>query len=251
LRVANNKLYALDFDGVLCDSAVETSLTGWKAALYFWPKMPAEISDKLIAEFKCVRPVLETGYEAILILRLLFEGVTAAALLADFSHRIAGIINRDQLDTDKLKQHFGETRDRWINDNLEQWVEMNPLFDGIVEKLAKIPTRNCYIITTKQERFVSQILNANGITLPGKQIFGLDRQLSKQQVLRDLLNEHPNHTVLFVEDRLPTLINVMNDKQLASVSLIFADWGYNTAQDKQQATELKLNRIDLADFSAL
>ena len=249
--MSNNKLYALDFDGVLCDSAVETSLTGWKAALYFWPKMPADISDKLITEFKCVRPVLETGYEAILILRLLFEGVTTAALLAEFSHRMACIINRDQLDTDKLKQHFGETRDRWINDNLEQWVEMNPLFDGIVEKLAKIPTQNCYIITTKQERFVSQILNANGITLPGKQIFGLDRQLSKQQVLRDLLNQHPNHTLLFVEDRLPTLVNVIKNGELKPIQLFFADWGYNTRQDKQNVKKLDIASLNLAEFSLL
>lgn len=249
--MSSNTLYALDFDGVICDSAVETSLTGWKAAHHFWPKMPAEIPDKLISEFKRVRPVLETGYEAILILRLLFEGVTTDALLADFPHRIAGIINRDQLDTNKLKQHFGETRDRWIDDNLEQWIEMNPLFKGVADKLTIIPTSDCYIITTKQERFVSQILNANGIALPSEQIFGLDRQLSKQQVLRDLLNQYPNHTVLFVEDRLPTLINVMKDEQLASIKLIFANWGYNTTQDKQKAVELKLKQIDLNGFSTL
>lgn len=245
------KLYALDFDGVLCDSAVETSITGWKAALHFWPKMPTEIPDLLIAQFKCVRPVLETGYEAILILRLLFEGVTTDALLADFSHRITGIIRRDQLDPDKLKQRFGETRDHWIKNNLGQWIAMNPLFQGVVDKLTNIPSRQCYIVTTKQERFVSEILKANNITVPPEQIFGLDRQMSKQRVLRDLLSQHPEHTILFVEDRLPTLINVMNDEQLSTIKLIFADWGYNTLEDKQHATELNLTRIDLKDFSTL
>tara|TARA_R110002111_G_scaffold226198_2_gene287964 strand:+ start:397 stop:1146 length:750 start_codon:yes stop_codon:yes gene_type:complete len=249
--MANSILYALDFDGVLCDSAVETSLTGWKAAHYFWPKMPADIPDTLITQFKDVRPVLETGYEAILILRLLFEGVTTTALLTDFPHQLAGIIRRDQLDTNKLKQRFGETRDQWIKDNLTQWIKMNPLFKGVINKLTTIPSSNCYIVTTKQERFVSAILEANGITVPSEQIFGLDRQMSKQRVLRDLLNQHPSHTILFVEDRLPTLINVMNDDQLKSIKLIFANWGYNTAEDKQQATELKLTRLDLGDFSAL
>ncbi len=245
------KLYALDFDGVLCDSALETSITGWKAAHYFWPKMPTEIPDPLITAFKQVRPVLETGYEAILILRLLFEGVTTDALLADFPHRIAGIIRRDQLDTDRLKLRFGEARDHWIKDNLTQWIAMNPLFKGIVDKLAEIPNQDCYIVTTKQERFVSEILKANDILIPPEQIFGLDRQMSKQRVLRDLVNQHPEHTIIFVEDRLPTLIKIMKDDQLSTVKLIFADWGYNTLQDKQQATELNFTRIELKDFAQL
>ena len=31
-KMNNSIIYALDFDGVICDSAVETAITGWKAA---------------------------------------------------------------------------------------------------------------------------------------------------------------------------------------------------------------------------
>ena len=35
-----SKLYALDFDGVICDSAVETAVTGWRVAQTLWDDMP-------------------------------------------------------------------------------------------------------------------------------------------------------------------------------------------------------------------
>ena len=245
------KIYALDFDGVICDSAIETSITGWKAACLLWPKMPAEISIDIIDRFKLVRPALETGFEAILIVRLLFEGVSVESLLTDFSHKMDSIIRRDQLDPAQLKQLFGDIRDNWIQEDLDHWISMNPFFEGVSETLQSIEPDKCYIITTKQERFVHQILNANNISLSPEYVFGLDRNLSKQQVLVDIQDKYPENEIIFVEDRLPTLINVMNDEQLSSVRLIFADWGYNTEQDKQQASDLALNRIDLDTFAAL
>jgi phosphoglycolate phosphatase-like HAD superfamily hydrolase len=245
-------LYALDFDGVICDSALETSITAWKAAReYLWPKMPEDISEELIAQFKLVRPALETGYEAILIVRLLFEGLSPETLLNEYPHRIESIIRRDQLDIDKLKHRFGNTRDQWIEKDLENWLTMNPLFPGIQQKLASIISFDCFIITTKQERFVDQILSANDISIPKEHIYGLDRQLSKQQVLRQLQNEHPDRAIIFVEDRLPTLINVMDDHDLKKVQLLLADWGYNTEHDKESIKTLNIPSINLIEFQSL
>ncbi|MDH5358734.1 MAG: HAD family hydrolase [Gammaproteobacteria bacterium] len=244
-------LYALDFDGVLCDSAVETSITGWKVASQLWSDMPTDTPSHIIELFRQVRPAMETGYEAILIMRLLFEKVSVSTLLNNFTDSIIAIIDREQLAIPDLKKLFGTTRDQWIDQNLHEWIAMNPLFDGIATKLKHLDQDWCYIITTKQERFVSQILNANNLSLPAEQIFGLDRKLSKQQILVNLLANHPEHKILFVEDRLPTLVNVLEDSRLEDIELFFADWGYNTPQDRQTATELAITTINLADFSIL
>jgi phosphoglycolate phosphatase-like HAD superfamily hydrolase len=247
--MSNPTLYALDFDGVLCDSAIETCITGWKAAReYLWPKMPEKMPADLIEQFKFVRPALETGYEAILIVRLLFEGVTPEALLNEFPHRMEALIRRDQLDIDKLKHRFGKKRDQWIQSDTADWLKMNPLFAGVQAKLAAINNAHCFIITTKQERFVEKILSANHIAMPPAQIFGLDRQLSKQQVLRQLQDDHPDHAIIFIEDRLPTLIKIRGDQDLKTVQLLLADWGYNTKQDKHNAAEIAIKTLSLDDF---
>lgn len=247
-----NRLYALDFDGVICDSAVETGMTGWKVACSLWSDMPADMPESVSEGFRQVRPIMETGYEAILIVRMLFEGSTTERLLTNFSKSIAQLLRRDQLNIDDLKQLFGQTRDQWIKENINEWIQMNPLFDGIADKLKQIDTSQCYIITTKQERFVHQIFQANAISVPESQVYGLDRNLSKQQILADLVRTHPQQRILFVEDRLPTLINVINDSRLKDIELYFATWGYNTIQDKELAmNSTKITSISLSDMLSL
>jgi len=245
-------LYTLDFDGVICDSAVETGITGWKVASQIWQEMPADTPADMIDLFRQVRPVMETGYEAILIMRLLFEGISPQTLLSRFTSVIQSIIKREQLSTDQLKQLFGETRDHWITNDIDDWIAMNPLFDGVDEKLRRINPEQCVIITTKQERFVNHILNANAISLSPKRIFGLDRKMNKPDILNNMLNDYPEHTILFVEDRLPTLINVIADERLKEVTSLFASWGYNTQQDKQNAiNNSAITTIDLTAFGDL
>jgi len=246
------RLYALDFDGVLCDSAIETGVTGWKVARQIWRDMPEHVPDDMIALFRDVRPVMETGYEAILIMRLLFEGVEADILLNNFAAMIEKTIAKYKLQISNLKQQFGDTRDNWIASSMAQWIDMNPLFKGVAEKLRSLNVNDCMIITTKQERFVSQILAANDVDFPADQIFGLDRKMSKQDVLYQLLEKDTEQVILFVEDRLPTLHAVLADTRLKQVSCLFAGWGYNTQQDKADANNIaKIKTLKLHDFIAL
>jgi phosphoglycolate phosphatase-like HAD superfamily hydrolase len=248
--MTENSIYALDFDGVICDSAIETGITGWKAATHIWDDMSGQLpAQPLLDAFRRVRPALETGYEAILIMRLLFQAVSDASLLEHYSEQMQSVINNENLDVDVLKALFGETRDLWIENNLQEWITMNPLFPGVAEKLQQL-NRDCSwsIITTKQERFVKQILQANQIDLSDQHIYGLDRNLSKPVVLTQLLNKYPDQTICFIEDRLPTLKNVMQHKELASIQLFLADWGYNTAEDRSAVNDSSISLIGIEQF---
>jgi len=242
-------IHALDFDGVICDSAVETGITGWKAAKQLWDDLATPLpSQQLIEQFRQVRPVLETGYEAILLVRLLHDGETVGTILNNFSELQKKVINDNKLNPTSLKKIFGATRDYWINDDPNEWIEMNPLFPSVTEKLQTLEKQDWYIITTKQEHFVKQILTANQIQLADERIFGLDRKLNKEAVLTDLVKRHTPASIYFVEDRLPTLFNVLNNKELESVKLFFALWGYNTAQDKSDAKQPAIESITLESF---
>jgi len=244
-------VYALDFDGVICDSAVETAMTGWKAAGELWNDMPKDVPQRLIDRFRAVRPLIETGFEAILAMRLLFLGDTVADIYSDYAAKSQRLLEERQVGTDALKKLFGATRDHWIAADLDEWIEMNPLFAGIAEKLQQLGQKNAwYVVTTKQERFVKQILNANRIALADEKIFGLDRNLSKPEVLKGLLRSHPHQTLYFAEDRLPTLLNVRKHPELDSVKLIFALWGYNTPEDKTLAVAEPFMLQALEDFLA-
>lgn len=244
-------IYALDFDGVICDSAIETSITGWKVAQQIWEDMPADSAPKpLINAFRQIRPYLETGYEAILIMRLLYLGLSAEEFIADYDKHIKALIHTDNLEINQLKQLFGETRDQWISHDAKEWIRMNPLFTGIAEKLKSLGNRTWYIITTKQERFVEAILHANQISIDKTRIFGMDRQMSKQQTLLLLQQQHPNQAIIFIEDRLPTLKGIAKNASLQVMTLQLVDWGYNTASDRQSITDTPIQLIGLTDFIA-
>jgi phosphoglycolate phosphatase-like HAD superfamily hydrolase len=248
----NSIIYALDFDGVICDSAVETAITGWKAATRIWGDMPKVVPQVMIDRFRVIRPIIETGYEAILAMRLLHLGESVEDIYSDYASKIQALLEGSQITVTDLKTLFGETRDVWIANDLADWIDMNPLFDGVAAKLQKLGERQrWYVVTTKQERFVKQILKANAINLADGQIFGLDRNMSKNEVLTGLLKNHPNETIVFVEDRLPTLLNVLKNNGLASVKLIFALWGYNTAEDKALAARQDFTLQQLGDFLEL
>jgi phosphoglycolate phosphatase-like HAD superfamily hydrolase len=249
----NPNIYALDFDGVICDSAMETAITGWKAAGSIWSDMPKAIPPQAMTDqFRLVRPIIETGYEAVLAMRLLYLDETVEAIYSNYGDKIQALLQDAQVTVDDLKKLFGDTRDVWIANDLADWVNMNPLFEGVAAKLQALEQQHhWYVVTTKQERFVKQILKANEIELADERIFGLDCNMSKVEVLMGLLKTHPNKTIYFVEDRLPTLLNVLKNDGLANVKLIFALWGYNTAEDKALAAEQAFTLQQLEDFLAL
>ncbi len=244
--------YALDFDGVICDSAVETGLTGWKVARQLWTDMPEQLPPALLDDFRKVRPVMETGYEAALMMRCLYEGITPDKLLHHFDSLIRHLVRRDEINLERLKQRFGQTRDDWIAHNEAEWLARNPLFEGVPETLRQWDESQIYIITTKQERFVKKILRAHNVPFNHDHIFGLDRGLGKDQILTELRQRHSADPLLFVEDRLPTLLNIMAVPQLSTVTLYLADWGYNTEKDREIAQHTdRISILDLRQLSQL
>ena len=242
----NQPIYALDFDGVICDSAIETAVTGWKAAQKIWQDMPeSHPSQSLINDFRQIRPFLETGYEAILIMRLLYLEITVASLCQHYQQQLATLIQTKKLKIDQLKQLFGRTRDEWIKQSPQQWLEMNPLFVGIREQLETLGNNTWYIITTKQKRFVKQILQANQISIDDACIYAMEAQMSKQETLSKLLKHHPDQSIIFIEDRLPTLLQMKNNTQLKTIKRQLANWGYNTENDKEKAQQHAIDIISL------
>lgn len=245
----NTPIYVLDFDGVICDSAIELAISGWKVAQTYWPEMQqTAINDDFINAFRHVRPHLETGYEAILIMRLLYNKVTPNTLCAHYEHHITTLIAENKFDTTRLKADFGTMRDQWIANDEADWLDKNPLFTGIAEKLRALTVEQWYIITTKQERFVQRILAGSHIELAAERIYGMDRQMSKQQVLTELYTKHPTESLVFVEDRLPTLQGIIKNPALEHLTLQLVDWGYNTQQDRESIVGTKIQLVTLMTF---
>lgn len=233
---------ALDFDGVLCDSVDETGTTGWKAGAAIWEDMqPDRPPAELLAAFRRARPAIETGHQAILMMRLLLDGLAPELLLLDFARRESAVLARTGGDVAALKSLFGQTRDRWLAEAPDEWLALSPLYPGVADWLRTwAPSAQGYVVTTKEQRFVERLLSANGVSFPPERIFGLDSGRPKEATLAHLLERYPSETVCFVEDRLATLIRCRGHYELARVAMRLAGWGYNTVSEQHRAEQLSI-----------
>lgn len=200
---------------------------------------------------RAVRPVVETGYENIVQIRCLLEGINVEDMLENWSTMLPEYMQKWQLDRGYLVDLFGSTRDEWMAADLDDWLAPNRIYTGVPEimnSLINTPENEVYIVTTKQARFTETILKRMaGIDFPMERIFSQTVSgRPKSEVLLDLQNKHPQAGYHFVEDKMSTLEKVGKVPELGSWNLYLVDWGYNTA--KERAVAAGNNRIRVVDL---
>ena len=138
---------------------------------------------------------------------------------------------------------------------MDEWLDLHRFYPGVIDRLHKIinSETKLYIVTTKEGRFVKQLLAKQGLELPVEQIIGKESKRPKYETLRILRDKHQNAAetlqITFVEDRLKALQQVAQQSDLEFVKLFLADWGYNLASDRQIAVQDKrINLLSLKDF---
>lgn len=134
---SKSELWALDFDGVVCDSCGESALSAWKvsevilsdqflpqprflssmprangrfslqAASLVWPDVFSSEAvvqkEELVEKMRAVRPVVETGYENIVQIRCLLEGVEVDDMLNNWSKMLPEYMEKWNLDRAEVK----------------------------------------------------------------------------------------------------------------------------------------------------
>ena len=253
-EVATGLVLALDFDGVICDSARETGISGWKAAHALWPDdFPEPLpTEEQINAFRKVRPYLETGFHSILLTRMLRDGVPFKEFQNDIQGHFKRIIEQYGLDKQLLISLFGSIRDAWIQEDMEGWLGNNGIYPGVADALNSVLQTGCkvLILTTKQERFVNAQLQHFGVNFPIENIWGLERKRKKEELLAAQLKAKPT-AIHFVEDRLETLLRVESDPALENVKLHYADWGYGTEEHLAVAkSDPHIEVLSLDQFNA-
>lgn len=247
-------LLALDFDGVLCDGLIEYFQTAWKAYCQIWSPADTHPPAGLAEQFYRLRPVVETGWEMPVVLRSLLLGQPEEKILAQWNILAQQQIQADGLTPAQLSAAVDGIRDAWIEADLNNWLAQHRFYPGVIDRLQQIlhsPT-DVFIVTTKEGRFVRQLLQQQGIALDESQIFGKEVQRPKAQTLRSLLqrSNHDAVTLWFIEDRLKTLQAIETQADLQAVRLFLADWGYNTPGDRNDAkADPNIRLLSLQEFA--
>ncbi len=248
-------ILALDFDGVICDGLIEYFQTAWKAYCQIWPS-DANPPDGLAERFYRLRPVVETGWEMPVVLRSLLTGVPDDEILRNWQAIAQEQIATDAVTPAALSNAVDGVRDQWITQNLADWLTRQHFYPGVVDALQSWLANksiSVVIITTKEGRFVKELLHQQDVIVPDDHIFGKEVNRPKHETLRQLLAtrevgcESPN--IWLVEDRLKTLQGIKQHADLQAVRLYLANWGYNTEGDRTLAeNDDRIQLLSLTQF---
>lgn len=247
-------IFASDFDGVICDGLIEYFASTEKAYKQIWSEKKLIINDDLTNNFCRLRPVIETGWEMPVLLRALVLGYNSEEILTKWYFIRDKIVEREQIDKKFCVKALDGVRDNWIKSDLSSWLSLHRFYPGILEKLKQIINSEVqfYIVTTKEGRFVKQLLQQQGIELHETQIIGKECKRPKYETLRIIRDNaiESGANIWFLEDRLQALKEVQQKPDLKKIQLFLADWGYNTESERNMTREnQEITLLSLEKFS--
>jgi phosphoglycolate phosphatase-like HAD superfamily hydrolase len=252
--MASPHILALDFDGVVCDGLMEYFQTAWRAYCELFRPQSETPPPGLAERFYPLRPVVETGWEMPLLLHGLLQGLPDGKILQDWPTLVPRLLTEAGIEAKAAAQAVDGVRDSWIRSDLEGWLGLHRFYPGVGDRIRQAQANGVQplIISTKEGRFIQQLLAQQGINLPREDILGKEVKQPKYETLRQLLAQAKGTppTIWFVEDRLKALQAVRQQSDLEAVRLFLADWGYNTATDRQAATaDDRIHCVSLNQFT--
>ncbi|AFY35487.1 HAD family hydrolase [Calothrix sp. PCC 7507] len=254
MTASNPTILALDFDGVICDGLIEYFEVAWRTYCQIWSSAKDTPADDLALRFYRLRPVIETGWEMPVLIKALVDGIADEKILQQWATITPQILLDHKLQAREIGAKLDNIRDEWIATDLAGWLSLHRFYPGVVEKI-KVTLASAvklYIVTTKEGRFVQQLLQQEGVDLPPTAIFGKEEKRPKYEILRELKQKADFQPVSlwFVEDRLKTLQLVQKQPDLNDVKLFLADWGYNTQSERETAKkDPQIQLLSLSQFA--
>lgn len=263
-------VFVIDFDGVLADTQMEVMSAGLNCAMEVWPDAFRDIStDEVMKGLVRVRPRLVKGYESMVMARMLAEDLGNVNVILECenwadsqSGVVSHVLDTYGNDVDELEAVFEAWRRNRIENNFEDWIMLNPLYDGIQSAVSDCQAP-FYIASSKAGNRLIPLLNtllSMEVDEDSPRVFSglIPPNELKLEVLETVLQRpiaQGERTVLhFIDDRFETIEYIAQHgsaELLKKFVLYLAGWGYCTEDERQKARELGIRVLDLDEFCEL
>lgn len=240
---------ALDFDGVICDSAREAFAVAVRT--YAKALSPGfarnELDEALFAEFLALMPLGNRAEDYAVALTAIERG----RALAD---QAAYDAFRAELDPHALRafhKRFYRERHAWSERDPAGWHAHMRAYPGICALLRRrAGAAQLAIATAKDRRSVRALLASYGIAdlFPDGAIHDKETGVSKREHVRAIADAAgvAASEVTFVDDK----VNHLEDVAGLGARCVLAAWGYNGARERQIAAARGFLVCTLTDFEA-
>ncbi|MEN9861203.1 MAG: hypothetical protein RLZZ515_1685 [Cyanobacteriota bacterium] len=244
--MADAPLLVFDFDGVLIDGMAEYWWSARRAALALCPQ--CTLPELAPPGFSQLRPLIHQGWEMVLsALELSRPDLNLAEYLRHYDQHLQAALVRWQLEPLTLQQSLEQLRQEAIETNLDGWLALHQPYPGVIERLGALSEQGTpwRVLTTKGGAFAQQLLEAYGLA---PQAVDGHEQGSKPEVLLHLSRQQAR-PIWFVEDRRPTLENVLATTGLETIRCFLVTWGYLAPGDLEHLPA-RIRPLELDQFAA-
>lgn len=211
-------IYALDFDGVICDSIHECFHNSYRAFISVRSdlNLPNTPKDTWREKFYEYRGLVRPARNFYLLWDLIINKLEISLSTIEFESTVD---NYDDI-LIEFDQEFMSIRKEQLDCDFEAFMVQNPLFPSVKEIWDELP-RPLFIVTAKDEKITKLILEYNGLDVDG--VFGKGSG-HKYETLLKLAKSHevPVKSVYFVDDN-PEFVSEANS---VGVKTALSEWGY-------------------------
>jgi phosphoglycolate phosphatase-like HAD superfamily hydrolase len=240
---------ALDFDGVLFDSAREAFVVAVRTYRRVISRELArdETDETLFAEFLALMPLGNRAEDYAIALAAIERG-------RSIEDQAAYDAFRRELEPEALRafhKQFYRERAAWLEHDPESWhASMRP-YPGLCELLRRRASDVALAIATaKDRRSVRELLTHYGIAdlFPEQLVLDKETAVSKRAhvaLIAERASTSPRE-VTFVDDK----VNHLEDVAEIGARCVLAAWGYNGRRERDIATARGFVVCELDDFEA-
>jgi len=249
LPCAAVKVLALDFDGVICDSAREAFIVAVRAFAEIFPEHPlgagAERDEALFAGFVDAMALGNRAEDyAVTLVALATRRPLPDQAAYDAFH---ASLARERLRA--FHERFYPVRASWADRDRAGWLAHLAPYPGVCALLRRrAGDVRLAIATAKDRRSVREVLAASGVDDLFPDGFVLDKETGerKRSHVEQLVARVgcAPAEVTFVDDKL----NHLEDVAALGARCVLAAWGYNGERERRRAAALGFLVCGLDDF---
>jgi phosphoglycolate phosphatase-like HAD superfamily hydrolase len=232
-------LVFLDFDGVICDSILETLVSSWRAYhMLRGESEPRAMPADLLREFTRLRPYVRAGEDFVLVQELIAAG-TPIRSQDQFDAEIA---RRGNQSIRRYAEVFYSARRELLSSQRDYWIDLNKLYPHVLPCLIRwAPSPYLYILSTKKADYIVEILGSKGIDMDCLRVLSC-RAREKNATMLRTLEERRIGRALFVDDQIDHLRSI--DGGEARIVACLASWGYVQAGWLEEPGGIEVLRPD-------
>ena len=233
-------ILCLDFDGVICHSAVECFVSSWIA--YFdliQHQTPVAVPLYVKEAFLSFRPFIRSGEDYVLIQELI-DREKKVGSQKDFD---SCIMEAGPEKMNHYKKIFYIAREGLIKKSREFWLSLNTIYSHMLEPLRRHASdTRVFIVSTKRSDFILELLKADGIHVTPNRVYYAGSK-SKIALVREILSGMGSTRAIFVDDQIDHLRgDHMEDTE--DILSCLAAWGYVKEEWLRESKGVKILSVD-------